>query len=187
VGVYEDIDVDVSKLGYRPCVGIMVLNGDGLVWVGRRAEAREAAEGDGAWWQMPQGGIGEHEDPASAALRELFEETGMRRVEIIAELPGWHCYDLPPHLQGKVWGGQYRGQSQKWFAARYFGSDEDIDIGPRNGQDVEFDAWKWVPISELMALVVAFKRDVYAEVVRAFSPLAVANETPPAADTIIKT
>lgn len=163
---------DPSSLNYRPCVGIMVLNRDGLVWIGRRADAPGEPEGPGAWWQMPQGGIDEHEDPRTAALRELVEETGMRSVEIILEMPGYQLYDLPPSLMGKAWGGRYRGQRQKWYAMRFTGPDSEIDIAPQAGHKAEFDAWRWAPIGELMSLIVPFKRDVYAEVVKAFAPLA---------------
>ena len=163
---------DPGTLGYRPCVGIMVLNRQGLVWVGRRADAPGEPEGAGTWWQMPQGGLDEGEDPASGALRELFEETGMRSVRLIAELPGWQAYDLPPELQGKAWGGRYRGQKQKWYAARFVGGDDEINITPAAGHQIEFDRWRWAPIGELIAMTVPFKRGVYEEVVRAFAHLA---------------
>ncbi len=103
---------------YRPCVGVMLLNPQGLVWVGRRFQ-KQNDDGVGHWWQMPQGGIDGDEDPAAAALRELEEETAVRSAEIIAEAPGWYNYDLPEHLIGKSWKGKYRGQTQKWFAARF--------------------------------------------------------------------
>jgi putative (di)nucleoside polyphosphate hydrolase len=97
---------------YRPCVGIMVLNREGLVWIGRRHDAPSEPEGPGAWWQMPQGGIDEREDPRQAALRELEEETGIRSVTIVAESPRWYTYDLPEALRPRAWGGRYRGQRQ---------------------------------------------------------------------------
>jgi putative (di)nucleoside polyphosphate hydrolase len=164
--------IDRSTLGYRPCVGIMVLSRDGLVWVGRRADMPGEPEGPGAWWQMPQGGIDANEDERTAALRELYEETGMRTVEIIGEMPGYQHYDLPQSLLGKAWGGKYRGQRQKWFAMRFNGSETEIDIGPRGGHKAEFEAWRWAHMNELMSLIVPFKRDVYTEVVKAFAPLA---------------
>ena len=165
--------VDPSRLGYRPCVGIMVLNRDGLVWIGCRADAKNEAEGRGAWWQMPQGGIDENEDPKAAAIRELYEETAIRSVDFIAELPDWLNYDLPPDLLGKSWGGRYRGQKQKWFAARFTGADSEINITPPPGHQGEFVDWRWAPVSDLMGLIVPFKRQVYIQVVGAFSALAV--------------
>jgi putative (di)nucleoside polyphosphate hydrolase len=159
-----------ADLPYRPCVGIMVLNPAGLVWIGRRHDAPGEPEGPGAWWQMPQGGIDDHEDPGRAALRELEEETGIRSVEIIAESPGWYTYDLPEHLRPNAWGGRYRGQKQKWFAARFTGSDTEIALA-RPGHEPEFDSWRWADIDELVGLIVPFKRPVYEQVVRDFGAL----------------
>jgi putative (di)nucleoside polyphosphate hydrolase len=157
-------------LPYRACVGIMLLNRDNRVWLGRRCD-KPNDEGAGQWWQMPQGGIDEGEDPAVAALRELQEETSARSAEIIAETPGWLVYDLPDHLIGKAWGGRYRGQTQKWFAARFLGDDAEFDLAP-DGHEQEFDAWRWAGMDELPDLVVPFKRKVYEEVVAAFRHLA---------------
>jgi putative (di)nucleoside polyphosphate hydrolase len=157
-------------LPYRACVGVMLLNRDNLVWLGRRCDEPND-EGAGQWWQMPQGGIDEGEDPATAALRELEEETSARSAEIIAETPGWLVYDLPDHLIGKAWGGRYRGQTQKWFAARFLGDDSEFDLAPE-GHEQEFDAWRWAGMDELPDLVVPFKRRVYEEVVAAFRHLA---------------
>ena len=160
--------IDAKLLPYRPCVGAMILNREGLIWIGRRYDAPAPAkagtnpEGPGTWWQMPQGGIDDDEDPAAAVLREVHEETGITSLKIVAELPGWHLYDLPQHLlEKKVWGGKYRGQKQKWFALRFTGSDSEVAITPTTGPAPEFDMWRWAPASELPDLIVPFKRDVY--------------------------
>jgi len=155
--------VDTSKLPYRPCVGALILNRAGLVWIGHRFDAVDSHEARGAWWQMPQGGIDKGEDPRSAVLREAREETGMTSLEVIAELPGWHNYDLPPKLKGNLWGGKYRGQTQKWFALRFTGLDSEVMI-EGVGHAAEFDAWRWSQPSELLDIVVPFKRDVYQAV-----------------------
>ena len=161
-----------SSLPYRPCAGQMVINSDGLIWIGCRGDAKNEAEGRGEWWQMPQGGIDEGEDPAAAALRELYEETGMRSVTQIGEHSNWVTYDLPPDLIGKAWGGKYRGQKQKWFAYRFLGADSEISILPRPGLEAEFVAWRWAPVGELLDLIVPFKRDVYRAVLAEFASLA---------------
>lgn len=162
----------MSELPYRPCVGIMVINPAGLVWVGQRADMPGDAEGRGAWWQMPQGGIDAGEDPRGAARREVWEETGMRSLEILGETRDWLTYDLPPELIGIAWGGRYRGQRQKWLAMRFTGADSEIDIGPRPGHDIEFCAWRWSPVGALVEAIVPFKRDVYRQVVAELGPLA---------------
>lgn len=156
-------------LPYRPCVGVMLINRDGLVWIGRRYD-KANEEGAGQWWQMPQGGLDAGEDPGAAALRELEEETSARSAQIVAETPDWLFYDLPEHLVGKAWKGRYRGQKQKWFAARFLGEDSEFDLAPA-GHKPEFDAWRWAPMAELAGLVVPFKRTVYEQVVTAFRHL----------------
>ena len=162
--------VDTSKLAYRPCVGALILNADGLVWIGRRHNApgkagAQISEGHGSWWQMPQGGIDDGEEPARAVLREVQEETGMTSLSIIARLPGLHLYDLPPDLLAKkLWGGKFRGQQQTWFALRFTGPDSEVAITPASGPAPEFDAWRWAQPSELLDLIVPFKRDVYRSV-----------------------
>ena len=162
---------DPELLPYRPCVGAIVVNRDGLVFVGHRADGPEEPEGPGTWWQMPQGGIDKGEDPEAAALRELYEETSIRSVSLIAESDGWLKYDLPPELVGKAWKGRYRGQKQKWYALRFEGDDSEINIETPGGggHKPEFNAWKWAPLSELTDLVVPFKRDVYAQIVSEFA------------------
>jgi len=157
--------VDVESLGYRPCVGIMLLNAVNEVFVAQRIDAIAEA------WQMPQGGIDKGEEPAEAAMRELLEEIGTNNAEIIAEHPGWIPYDLPEHLVGRLWKGRYRGQTQKWFAMRFLGDDADIDI---DTAEPEFNAWRWAPMGDLVDLAVPFKRHVYADLVEAFGHLAAA-------------
>ncbi len=156
-----------APTAYRPCVGIMVINPQGLVWMGRRVGAPDDAEGQGHWWQMPQGGIDDGEDARAAAERELTEETGIRSAQIIGETQGWLNYDLPDALIGVAWGGRFRGQTQKWFAMRFTGDDGEINIDPPagSGHDKEFDAWDWVAVDALVDKVVPFKRDVYVQVV----------------------
>jgi putative (di)nucleoside polyphosphate hydrolase len=156
-------------LPYRPCVGIMLINREDRVWMGRRSD-KPNDEGSGHWWQMPQGGIDEGEDPRLTAARELFEETGVRSVKLMAEAPGWYYYDLPSHLVGISWGGRYRGQKQRWFAFRFLGDDSEVNISPV-GHKPEFDDWRWVGIDEVAELIVPFKRHVYEQVVQAFRPL----------------
>jgi len=156
---------NAQPTAYRPCVGIMVVNRSGEVWVGRRVGAPDDAEGRDTWWQMPQGGIDEGEDARQAAIRELYEETGMETVEILGESVNWHAYDLPQHLIGKAWGGKYRGQKQRWLVVRFLGDDSEIRIDPPpGGHSVEFDRWRWAPVADLLALVVPFKRGVYGQV-----------------------
>jgi putative (di)nucleoside polyphosphate hydrolase len=166
--------VDPETLPYRPCVGIMVLNPAGLVWAGHRiAEPDGEMAGSSKLWQMPQGGIDKGEEPFPAALRELYEETGMRSVSLIAEAPGWLTYDLPRDLVGLAFKGRYRGQTQKWYALRFEGDESEIAINPPpGGHEAEFDAWAWKPMDELPDLIVPFKRALYVQVIGAFRHLA---------------
>ena len=166
--------ISPESLPYRPCVGVMVLNRAGLVWAGRRiAEADGEVAGTDRLWQMPQGGIDKGEEPLAAARRELYEETGMRTVTLLAEAPGWINYDLPAHLVGIALKGRFRGQAQRWYAFRFEGADSEIAINPPpGGHAAEFDAWAWKPMAELPELIVPFKRGVYDKVVGAFRHLA---------------
>ncbi len=169
--------IRAEDLPYRPCVGVMVLNREGLVWTGHRI-AEENSEYDGSphRWQMPQGGIDAGEDPTTAAYRELYEETGMRSVSLIAQASDWFNYDLPDHLVGIGLKGKYRGQTQAWFAFRFEGDDSEIAIDPPpDGHAQEFDAWEWKRMEELPRLVVEFKRDVYERVIAEFKHLAGVN------------
>ncbi|OQP86821.1 RNA pyrophosphohydrolase [Rhizobium rhizosphaerae] len=170
----DAVRVRAEDLPYRPCVGIMVLNREGLVWTGRRlTEGNSEFDGSAERWQMPQGGIDEGEAPLEAAYRELYEETGMKTVSLLAEAPHWIHYDLPEHLIGIGLRGKYRGQTQRWFAFRFEGDESEIAIDPPpGGHAQEFNAWAWRPMEEVPQLIVAFKRKVYDEVVAAFRPLA---------------
>jgi putative (di)nucleoside polyphosphate hydrolase len=163
----------MSDKKYRPCVGIMLINAQGLVFVGRRAnKALREHVAEGHEWQMPQGGIDEGEESFPAALRELAEETNVTSVERLAEARDWFAYDLPDDIAQEAWKGRYVGQTQKWFALRFTGDDSEINIlSPAGGHKAEFDAWKWVPMQDLPAMIIPFKRPVYERVVEEFSHL----------------
>ena len=152
---------DIAKLPYRPCVGVMLANADGHVFVGQRIDT------DAAAWQMPQGGVDPGEDPRAAALRELWEETGVpaELVNVEAETPDWIPYDLPHDLVPRIWKGRFRGQEQKWFLLRYKGRDDQVNI---DTDHPEFSEWRWLPPSELVGQIVPFKRAVYQLVLDAF-------------------
>jgi putative (di)nucleoside polyphosphate hydrolase len=150
-----------GKSEYRPGVGVMLLNRAGQVFVARRIDMVDATRP----WQMPQGGIEKGETPRRAALRELKEEIGSDKVEVIGESRMWLKYELPAEIAGGVWGGRYRGQRQKWFAMRFTGNDTDIDLASENP---EFDAWKWMPPEQLPELIVSFKRQLYIDILAEF-------------------
>jgi putative (di)nucleoside polyphosphate hydrolase len=147
--------------GYRQGVGVMLLNPAALVLVARRIDMPSEA------WQMPQGGIDPDEAPAEAALRELREEIGTDKAEILAEARGWLNYDLPAELRGVLWKGRFRGQTQKWYLARFTGTDADIDL---ETEHPEFLAWRWAPLDEVPDLIVPFKRQLYLDIVGEFRP-----------------
>ncbi len=154
---------DIERLPYRPGVGIMLLNPAGLVFVGRRIDQTAEA------WQMPQGGVDPGETPRAAALREMAEEIGTDKAEIIAESRDWLRYALPAELVPKIWGGRYRGQEQKWFLLRFLGRDADIDLTIHHP---EFDAWQWVARDRLLSLIVPFKRELYRRILAEFADIA---------------
>jgi putative (di)nucleoside polyphosphate hydrolase len=161
-----------EDLPFRPCVGVMVLNREGLAFIGRRIDGPEHIDQTHVW-QMPQGGIDPGEEPWPAAARELREETNMRSIERIAEIADWLNYEIPREIVGLAWKGKYRGQTQKWFAVRFTGSDSEIDVHhPDGAHEAEFAAWRWEPMHNLPDLVVPFKRAVYQRVVREFANLA---------------
>jgi putative (di)nucleoside polyphosphate hydrolase len=154
---------------YRRGVGIALINSRGLVFVGQRRDSSVPA------WQMPQGGIDKGEEPRTAAMREMMEEIGTDRAEVIAETPDWVRYDLPLGLSRTMWKGKYRGQEQKWFLMSFLGADGDINIATAHP---EFSAWKWLPFHELPNVIVGFKRGIYVQVVAAFQPLVDKIATP---------
>ncbi len=163
---------DRTALPYRDCVGIAVFNPQGLVFIGRRkpeGDPESSAE-LGAPWQMPQGGIDKGEAPAAAARRELYEETSIRSVSLVAEAPGWIYYDLPDAALGIALKGRYRGQRQRWFAYSFTGDEAEIDVlAPGDGSaPAEFDSWRWERLEATPDLIVPFKKDAYREVVAAF-------------------
>jgi putative (di)nucleoside polyphosphate hydrolase len=163
---YED-------LPYRPCAGLCVINRQGLVFIGRRVNGPEHVD-ETHVWQMPQGGIDDDEAPYSAALRELYEETSIKSVARLGDIPGFLIYDIPKKFGKKAWDGKYRGQAQKWYALRFTGKDSEIDIeNPGGGEHKpEFVEWRWEPMENLPELVVPFKRKTYKLVVKAFSKFA---------------
>ena len=152
---------EIEKLPYRPCVGVMLMNGEGDIFVGRRIDTEAVA------WQMPQGGVDKGEEPQDAAVRELWEETGVTSdlVELVAETEDWLTYDLPHEIVPKIWKGRYKGQKQKWFLFRFTGRDEQIKI---DTDHPEFSEWRWMPAGQLVENIVPFKRAVYVQVVDAF-------------------
>jgi len=161
-----------EDLPYRPCVGVVLLNHDGMAFVGRRIGGPEHVDLTHVW-QMPQGGIDPGEEPWPAALRELREETNIRSVERVGEVAEWLNYEIPREIAGLAWKGKYRGQTQKWFAMQFLGTDSEIDVWHPDGAAVaEFDSWRWEPMQNVPDLVVPFKRAVYARVVEEFTKYA---------------
>ena len=143
---------DNKQLPLRIGVGIILLNHENKVFVGKRIDNPKN------FWQMPQGGVNQNENFLQAAKRELEEETGIKSVELVKELNGWLGYDLPENLLGKVLEGKYRGQKQKWFIMKFVGKDNEINVKTKNP---EFLDWKWIEVSELPSIAVSFKVDLY--------------------------
>ena len=164
-----------EQLPYRRCVGITLVNRDGLVFIGRRRQEAGPEHVDSTHaWQMPQGGIDAGEEPYSAALRELYEETNVLSTKLLAEAPDWYRYDLPNDVAGRAWRGRYRGQTQRWFAFRFTGPDSEIDIlAPGEGRHkAEFVEWRWERLDRLPGMIIPFKRPVYENVAAAFRDVA---------------
>ncbi len=159
----------MTDLPYRANVGAALFDRRGQVFIAHRADLPNA-NGFAGGWQLPQGGIDEHEEPAAAVLRELAEEIGTAEAEIIGEHPEWLTYDLPAELIGYALGGRYRGQRQRWYALRFTGVDADIRLD--RDPHPEFDAWRWAPLTELPSQAVDFKRPIYEVLVRSFARFA---------------
>ena len=173
-------DVYPAPLPLRPCVGVVLFNAEGLVWVGRHQPrwARLRDDFGDTFWQLPQGGIEPREPSREAAFRELWEETGVRNATLIGEIPGWLTYELPRELLGIALQGKFAGHRLRWYAMRFDGDDSEIDIGPKGPMKPEFDAWRWVPLAEVPSLAVDFRRSVYEEVVQEFACFARRRATP---------
>ena len=153
---------DYNERPYRPCVGICLVNDEGMIFAGKRIDNRAEA------WQMPQGGIDEGEDAVTACFREMAEEIGTDKAELIAQHPEWLDYDIPESLANKLWNGAYKGQTQKWMLLRYTGVDADINIAT---EIPEFESWQWMAPEQLVQLAVPFKKDVYQALMAEFSKL----------------
>jgi len=152
----------IANLPYRPCVGVMLINGEGRVFVGQRNDQFGDA------WQMPQGGVEKGEDVHEAALRELWEETGVTRdlVTLVDQTQDWLTYDLPHDIVPNIWKGRFRGQKQMWFLMRYVGRDDQVNIATKHP---EFTKWRWLNADQLVDSIVPFKREIYTQVLAAFS------------------
>tara|TARA_E500000331_G_C16967813_1_gene587916 strand:+ start:94 stop:579 length:486 start_codon:yes stop_codon:yes gene_type:complete len=156
----KSIHNNILQKPYRPCVGLLVINGKGLVFAGKRLDSSSSA------WQMPQGGIENGETILEAGLREMKEEIGTNNVQFIGEMKEWLNYDLPKKLVNRLWGGKFRGQTQKWLAYKFLGEDKEININTKNP---EFSDWKWVSTLELIKLAIPFKKEIYEKVFKEYS------------------
>lgn len=156
------IETDYSRLPFRPGVGMMILNKENKIFVGKRINSKTNG------WQMPQGGIDLGETPSSAALREMYEEIGSSNAKILAESKNWYSYRIPDFLVPKLWDGKFCGQKQKWFLIKFLGADEEIQI---TTPSPEFEEWKWVAVEDLLNGVVPFKILLYQKIINEFLPL----------------
>jgi len=153
---------DLRKLPYRQCVGLVLFNPEGKVFVGERLDNQGA-------WQMPQGGIDDGETIEEAAIREMREETGTDKAEIVYVSDNVLTYDLPDHLLGKLWSGRYKGQEQRWAALRFTGEDHEVTLYDK--VHPEFSSWKWVELGDVCEMIVPFKRATYEAVIEEFGPV----------------
>jgi putative (di)nucleoside polyphosphate hydrolase len=146
----------------------MLINRAGHAFIGKRRGGPEHVDATHSW-QMPQGGVDKGEDTYAAALRELYEETNVKSVERLGEIPEWLSYDIPREIVGEAWKGRFRGQKQKWYALRFTGKDSEIDVDCPAGHKPEFTDWRWERMDRLPALIIPFKRPVYDRVVKEFA------------------
>jgi len=158
----EELNKYYRGLPYRPSVGMMIIDNNNRIFVGKRIDTKMLA------WQMPQGGIDLGETPSVAALREMEEEIGCNTGYIIAESKCWYSYDLPMNLIPKLWDGNFKGQRQKWFLIRFTGVNEDININTTNP---EFESWRWTRLDEILSIIIPFKRKLYRAVIKEFAPI----------------
>jgi putative (di)nucleoside polyphosphate hydrolase len=146
-----------QKLPMRIGVGIILLNDKNQVFVGKRKD------NPGDLWQMPQGGVDDGEDFLSAMQRELFEETNIQNIEVIKEIDKIYEYELPKNLIGIIWKGRFRGQKQKWFIAKFTGNENEVNVNTKNPEFIE---WKWIDAEILPRVIVAFKKDLYLNLLK---------------------
>ena len=150
--------------GWRLGVGIVLLSDKKKIFMGERLDNKGA-------WQMPQGGvkIGRNEELNEAAIRELYEETGVKNANLVLESKEWHYYELPKSIAGKLWGGKFKGQKQKWFLFDFLGQDSDINI--KNNSNPEFYDWKWVDPKKVSNEIINFKKEIYKKILLEFGIL----------------